>query len=35
MFLNKNGLFSNIKLYNLDGLKVNIHTSVIIGLNYI
>ena len=34
MFLNKNGLFSDIKLYDLDaGLGVNIYVSVIMGLN--
>jgi hypothetical protein len=36
MFLNENGLFSNIKLCNLDaGLGVNIYTSIIIGLNLV
>ena len=36
MFLSENGLFSNIKLCNLDaGLKVNIYISVIIGLNWV
>jgi hypothetical protein len=36
MFLSENGLFSNIKLYNLDaGLGANVHTSIIIGLNLV
>jgi hypothetical protein len=36
MFLNKNSLFSDIKLYNLDtGLGINIHTSIIMGLNLV
>jgi hypothetical protein len=36
MFLNKNGLFSDIKPYNLDtGLRANIHASIIIGLNLV
>ena len=34
MFLSKNGLFSNIKLCDLDaGLGVNVYASVIIDLN--
>ena len=34
MFSSENGLFSDIKLYNLNaGLGVNIYNSVIIGLN--
>ena len=34
MFLSENGLFSDIKPYNLDtGMGVNVYTSVIIGLN--
>jgi hypothetical protein len=36
MFLSENGLFSNIKPYNLDvGLGANIHASIIIGLNLV
>jgi hypothetical protein len=36
MFLSENGLFSDIKLYNLDaGLEANIYTSIIIGLNLV
>jgi hypothetical protein len=36
MFLSENGLFSNIKLYDLDAsLKANIYTSIIIGLNLV
>ena len=34
MFLSKNGLFSDIKPCDLDAsLKVNVYTSVIMGLN--
>ena len=36
MFLSENGLFSNIKPCDLDaGLGANIHTSIIIGLNWV
>jgi hypothetical protein len=36
MFLSENGLFNNIKLYDLDaGLEANIHASIIIGLNLV
>jgi hypothetical protein len=36
MFLSENGLFSDIKLCDLDaGLGVNVHASIIIGLNLV
>ena len=36
MFLSENGLFSDIKLCNLDaGLGVNIYAGVIMGLNWV
>jgi hypothetical protein len=36
MFLSENGLFSNVKPYNSDtSLGVNIHASIIIGLNLV
>ena len=36
MFLSKNGLFSDIKPCNSDaGLRANIYTNVIMGLNWV